>query len=470
MPRLKSQTKRLLITKSLILLLITATLLALLVNVQQITDLLGRATAEPANITVNTQAIIEPLPRPWRNLAQGGESADWRMEPVAEHVRPLNPEYIRIDHVFDFYDIVQGSSGNLSFDFSKFDLILDDILAVGAKPYIALSYMPPAIAEDDVVSAPRNYAEWQFVVQRLIEHVSGTRGIPDVYYEVWNEPDLFGGWKYYGNRNYLTLYSYAAQGARQARVSQQFKIGGPATTQLYKNWFDALAEHSIENNLRLDFLSWHRYSTDVNDFRHDMINARTWLQSYPQLGSSVELHLTEWGHDSANHVGYDNMFGAAHTTAAGIEMIGVVDRAFVFEIQDGKDPAGQQLWGRWGLMTHNDVGLRLKPRYRALEMLEELAPLRLEIRGKGTYVKAVASRDIDGRITLVLVNYDAWGRNRENVPVTLTNLESGAYTVRTRSLSNAPTTQQMTVEADTLTTTIPMSAQEIIFVEVTSAF
>lgn len=468
MPKSTAATKRILITKSLVLLLITVTLIALLSNVQQFTELLSRANAEPANITVDTQAIIEPLPRPWRNLAQGGESQDWRMQPVAQHVRALNPEYIRIDHIYDFYDVVRGSSGNLSFDFTKFDLIIDDILEVGATPYIALSYMPPAIAEDDIVSAPRDYADWQLVVQRTIEHVSGTRGIPNVYYEVWNEPDLFGGWNYYGNRNYLTLYTHSARGAQQARVSQPFKIGGPATTGLYKNWFDALARHAIENNLRLDFLSWHRYSTDVTVFRQDMIDAQTWLQGYPQL-PGIELHITEWGHDSENHVGYDNMFGAAHTTAASIEMIGVVDRAFVFEVQDGKDPAGQQLWGRWGLMTHNDVGLRLKPRYRALEMLESLAPLQLQLRGKGTYVKAVATREIDGRITLVLVNYDSWGINRENVPVNLTNLPAGSYTLSTRSLSNAPTTQQLAVEDGMLSTVIPMAPQEIIFVEVTRA-
>ena len=53
--------------------------------------------------------------------------------------------------------------------------------------------MPPALA-DNVTDEPRDWAEWQMTVKATIEHYSGTKGknIPGVYYEVWNEPDLFG--------------------------------------------------------------------------------------------------------------------------------------------------------------------------------------------------------------------------------------------------------------------------------------
>ena len=76
------------------------------------------------------------------------------------------------------------------------------------------------------------------MVQRTIEHYSGEKGIANVYYEVWNEPDLFGKWTMGGNKDYKKLYLYASRGAQAARVSQTFKFGGPATTGLYKNWLD----------------------------------------------------------------------------------------------------------------------------------------------------------------------------------------------------------------------------------------
>src|SRR5260221_8671778 len=212
-----------------LILILVATFVGI-TQLDKIRQFFGQASGEPANLVIDTQAILGPLPRPWRNLAQGGEQFDWRMTPILGQVKALHPQYIRLDHIYDFYDIVHGSPGNITFDFSKFDAILDDVQASGAKPYIALSYMPPAISSGDILAKPVNWSDWQLVVQKTIEHVSGTRHTPDVYYEVWNEPDLFGNWHYYGAKNYLTLYEYAARGAANARGVQPFKIGGPAIT------------------------------------------------------------------------------------------------------------------------------------------------------------------------------------------------------------------------------------------------
>ena len=159
--------------------------------------------------------------------------------PVVNQMKTLDPSYIRIDHIYDFFNIVQGSPGNLSFDFSRLDPMIDSILATGAKPLIALSYMPSVIAQDgNIINQPVDWNDWALTVQKTVEHYSGrgNKNIAGVYYEVWNEPDLFGGWKVYGDKNYITLYSYAATGANRATNVQPFAIGGPATTALYKNW------------------------------------------------------------------------------------------------------------------------------------------------------------------------------------------------------------------------------------------
>ncbi len=429
-----------------------------------------QASGEPANIVIDTQAVLGPLPRPWRHLAQGGEAYDWRLQPLTTQVAALEPEYIRIDHIYDFYEIVQGSPGNLTFDFSKLDPILDDIAATGAKPYIALSYMPPAISRGDIIDAPVNWADWQLTVQRTVEHISGARGTRDVYYEVWNEPDLFGDWKYYGDKNYLDLYTYAAIGANRASGVQPFKIGGPATTALYRNWFDALAQHVIRNNLRLDFISWHRYSHDLDVFTKDMQEARTWLSFYPQLEPTTELHITEWGPDSENNAVYDSGYSAAHTVAASLEMIGVVDRAFVFEIQDGKDPAGQTHWGRWGLFTAADVGAQAKPRYHGLRFLNQLGDQRLQTTGEGYWVKGVATTDSEdetGTITTVLANFDRLGAHAESVPVTFENIEPGNYSITRRALTGQTATEQVATTAAVLQTIVPMPVNSVVLLELT---
>jgi hypothetical protein len=436
-------------------------------QIDVIREFFSQGAGEPANIVVDTQAVLGPMPRPWRNLAQGGEGFDWRMTPLVPQVKALKPEYIRIDHIYDFYDIVQGTPGNLTFNFSKLDPVIDDILASGAKPYIALSYMPPAIAEGDIVSKPKRWEDWQLTVQKTIEHVSGTRKISNVYYEVWNEPDLFGGWKYYGDKSYVTLYSYAARGAANARGTQPYKIGGPGITALYKNWFDAMAKYASENNVRYDFFSWHRYSTNLDQYREDMSNARSWLNNYPKLEPTLELHITEWGHDSNVHPGYDSIYGAAHTAAGAIEMINVVDRAFVFEIQDGKDATGKTYWGRWGLFTHNDVGAKAKPRYQALRMLDKIGNQRLQILGKGTWVKATAARDDDGNTDVVLANYDSKSSHSETVPVTFQNIQPGEYKITKEFLGGRQQVENVSTTSAALATSVAMPVNSVAFIKLT---
>lgn len=461
----RAKRKRTMIFGAFGLLVVAIGSLVAVTQINTVREFFGQASGEPANIMIDTQGIIGPLPRPWRNLAQGGESHEWRIEPINAQVKALKPEYIRIDHIYDFYDVVQGTPGNITFDFSKLDVILDDITATGAKPYIALSYMPPAISSGDIVAPPVNWSDWQLTIQRTIQHISGTRGISDVYYEVWNEPDLFGGWKYYGERNYLTMYTYAARGAANVRGVKPFKLGGPGITALYKNWFDALAKHAIANNLRYDFFSWHRYNHNLTQFNKDMFEARQWLGDYPQLEPTVELHITEWGHDSENHAGYDNSYSAAHTVAASISMIGVVNRAFVFEIQDGNDPAGQEYWGRWGMITSPKAGAKPKPRYYALRMLDRLSDSRLQTLGNGTWVKGQATRSPEGHTQLVMANFDKNGRNSEKVPVTFQNITPGSYVITREYLNGQRQTQRVATDAAMLQTFVPMAANSVVFVE-----
>jgi xylan 1,4-beta-xylosidase len=428
-------------------------------------DFFGQASGENANIHVYTSKVLGTYKKPWRNLAQGGEDHEWRIGGLTQSVAALNPEYIRIDHIYDFYDVVAGENGNYSYNFSKLDLLIDDILATGAKPYIALSYMPTQFANGDITGQPDNYANWQSLVQRTIQHISGTRGISDVYYEVWNEPDLFGGWKYYGSKNYLNLYRSAAIGAKNTSGTKPFKLGGPATTGFYKNWAEALIKYAYENNLQLDFISWHRYSNNLDAYKDDMLSIRTLMRDYPQYEGQLEYHITEWGHDSENNSGYDTNYSAAHTVAGSIEMTGVVERAFAFEIQDGKDPEGKEKWGRWGMFTHNDFGAIAKPRYFALKMLDRISDQRVQLLGKGSWVKALAAKNPDTKnIEVVLANFDIKSQHSENVPILFEEITPGSYKI-TKELNTGQVFNETiaTTEAK-LRTTLFMPSNSVVFV------
>ena len=322
------------------------------------------------------------------------------LEPIVVKAKPLKAQYVRLDHIFDFY-----TEGEL-------DLTIRDIGAMGAKPFISISDVNP----------PSDWGVWEGKVQSLVQHISGKNGlnITDVYYEVWNEPDLFGGYKIGGNPSYLDLYAHTVAAASRATNVNPFKIGGPATTALYKNWFDGLLKFASNAKLRLDFFSWHRYSKDLGVFEKDVADVKGWLAAYPDY-SGAELLITEMGPNSENDPVYDNGFGAIHAIATNTVLEGKVTRAFNFELKDG--PGEKQDWGRWGLFTHEKFGEPVaKPRVSAFTFLNQMLGARINVAGEGSWVKAFGKKSGD-LVKLLVVNYDINGTHTEAVPMKFINLK-----------------------------------------------
>lgn len=158
--------------------------------------LYSRATGQNANIVIDASSNLGEMNRPWEMLAQGGEQTT--LFDVINEVKEINIKYIRIDHVYDQYEVMPNAG---TYDFSKLDKTIDAIISMGAKPMIALSYMPQSISSSDIIGLPRNWGDWQELVRRTVEHYSGrnNKAISDIYYEVWNEPDLFGSFKIGGS-------------------------------------------------------------------------------------------------------------------------------------------------------------------------------------------------------------------------------------------------------------------------------
>ena len=399
---------------------------------------LSRAAPVKANIMVDVKKTSGPFPDRWKALAQGGEESGVRMlENVISQVSELYPRYIRIDHIYDFYDVVSRSStGNLSFNFSKLDQTVCDVYHIGAKPFFSLGYMPPTMSDDNtLIGKPKNWNEWTFLVQKTVEHYSGKDIVlpcgaldnfwkTDIYYEVWNEPDLesFGKWRYSGGKSYSDLYFYSVKGAQQAQNSLPFKIGGPVTTALYKNWIQKFLDFVVTNNLRIDFLSWHHYSKKTDDFTDDIIKLHRWLGESPKYDRYENLPniISEWGYDSEKNLIADTEVGAAHTVASLRNLIDArIEMAFLFEIKDGPTLS-------WGILTHDG---KPKPRYQALKLLNALEGNQLVVEGEGSDVSAIASIS-EEKIALILTNYDESGRNYEAVPVVFKNLDGARYSLK----------------------------------------
>lgn len=408
-----------------------------------------------AAIAVETNHPLGPMPQPWRALAQGGEALPDFLDNSTPLVTALAPRYIRIDHIYDQFGVVSRTGSGLNFDWSQLDRLVDKITATGATPFFSLSYMPPAISKGDVVDEPRDWNEWALTVQKTIEHFSGEKGLSGVYYEVWNEPDLFGKWKMGGSKDYKLLYTYAARGAANSRGVRDFKIGGPATTGLYQNWLDNFFPFILENKLRLDFFSWHRYGLDLEKYSQDVASVEKWLDSHPYF-AKVEKIITEMGPSSGKTAVYGNRVGAAHLIATTRELLFKIKYGFNFAV---KDAAGGL--GDWGVISASG---QVKPRYLALTLLNRLGNERLGLTGEGTWTRAIAAQK-DQVFQVLLVNYDPKGVHSEVVPVSFINLTPGRYLWKQTLLEGGSIQNEVATTAAVLQKEVPLVANSSVLVE-----
>ena len=261
-----------------ILLLITLPLFIL--AVKKVIEIRKGAAGFPANITINTSSLQGKVPSSlWQNFSQGGEEAADMIAPIVDKVRTLQPELIRIDHLFDYYNVYQGPN---NYDFSRLDSAIDSILRTGARPMLSLFYTPASMTKNNQnATEPQDWNNWYQLVKATARRYSVDKNISGIYYEVWNEPDLFGGWHYAKSPSYSTLYLQTAKAVAEGASNSFYKIGGPAITAFYPAWIKSLFATVTSNRLRLDFISWHRYSKNIQDYEKDFDNLNQILSNYP---------------------------------------------------------------------------------------------------------------------------------------------------------------------------------------------
>ncbi len=395
--------------------------------VKTVVDLRKGAAGTPADILVDTKRYQGNVQSSlWQNLSQGGEESNDMIKPIIPLLRPLEPKIIRIDHIFDYYQVDQGQ-GN--YDFSRLDQAINSILLTGAKPMLSLSYTTAEMTiNGQNAGEPKDWNQWYQLVKATAARYSLEKNITGIYYEVWNEPDLFGGWKYNTSPNYSTLYIQTSRAVVNGAKNSAYKVGGPAITAFYPNWIKSLFKTASDNRLRLDFISWHKYTKNLNDFDKDFNNLNNILNIYPQY-FNIERIITEVGPNSEPDSWYDNELSGIHFISLATRMAGKIHRLFPFEPVDGPTARSDKSTG-WGLITHPSNGTKPKPRYYSIQFLNQLKGTQLSTTGNGSWVTALSSKN-NNTFQLLLVNYDQNQNHFETVPVTFQNLTPGQYSLKT---------------------------------------
>jgi xylan 1,4-beta-xylosidase len=308
----------------------------------------------------------------------------------------------------DDLGVYRESGGRAVHDFSGIDRVYDELMEIGLRPVVELSFMPRDLARDPartvfsygaIISPPKDWDRWAALTGDLAAHLVQRYGRDEVVsqwaFEVWNEPNLEVFWS--GTREeYFRLYDVAARAIKAA--DPELRVGGPSSAAA--GWVWELLGHLKDSGAPLDFLSTHVYGNVPLDLRPV-------LAACGRAGTPI--WWTEWGTHPAHfhHVG-DTVFAAAFLLRGMKSALGRIEALSHWVASDHFEELGappELFHGGFGLLS---VGNLRKPRYWALALLARLGESRLPVvvsgDGADGLVEALAARHEDGRIGVLAWN------------------------------------------------------------------
>ncbi len=373
-------------------------------------------------LRVDASRAVGTLARPWRpiigseHLSLLGYGTGPGGLPVGEDFAAalrtvhdeLGVEAVRAHAILhDELGVYREVDGRPQHDFSGIGAVYDRLLEIGLRPIVEISFMPRDLAREPertvfqygaIISPPHDWNRWGELVSGLTAYLVDRYGREEVRrwgFEVWNEANLEVFWS--GTREeYMRLYDVSAAAVKA--VDAGLLVGGPSSAAV--GWIDEMLAHVNASGAAIDFLSTHTYGNAPLDLRP--IAAR---HGHPGL----PLWWTEWGaHASHFHPLHDSAWAGGYLVRGMKSAMGRLEALGYWVASDQFEELGwppRLLHGGFGLLT---VGNLRKPRYWALWMLEHLGEEQLEANlggdGAGGMVDALATRDVHGRMALLIWN------------------------------------------------------------------
>lgn len=214
-----------------------------------------------------------------------------------------NPDVVDMHAVFPNLHADPEDPG--SYRFARTDAYIQAIVDTGAEIVYRLGESIETTRQKHHVHPPQDPERWAAACLGIIGHYNDGwangfhHGIR--YWEVWNEPDNRPAMWTGDDEDYYRLYAAAARAIRDR--DPDLKIGGPSIGapgefvdgQLQPSPFvQGFLTRCREQQLPLDFFSWHTYSNDPQTYLRRAGAIRRLLDE--QGFSATELHLNEWNY------------------------------------------------------------------------------------------------------------------------------------------------------------------------------
>lgn len=193
-----------------------------------------------------------------------------------------------------FARVVDGTEAALTYHFEDLDALVKLLDEHGVRPYWSWSYIPiPLQVDGNWRKGPSNLDQWQNMFRELAAHYKNS-GLRIAYHEVYNEPDC-GDVFFLGTMaDYTEMYIRAAKGLKEG--DPDAVIGGPSSAFVEVTGqaaMNAFLDRVLEENVPLDFFTYHSYGYDKNQYINRTHYARSILSQYEEF-DTTELHLNEY--------------------------------------------------------------------------------------------------------------------------------------------------------------------------------
>ena len=201
---------------------------------------------------------------------------------------------VDVSNIFPDFDADPEVAEN--YDFALTDFYLKSIVDAGTEPFFRLGNKIEHWVKKYGIYPPKDFNKWAVICEHIIAHY--TEGWADGfnwtirYWEIWNEPDGYGFCWMGTPEQFYELYTITAK-----RLKARFphlRIGGPAVCWCNEPWLRPFFTKLRDENVPLDFYSWHNYTTSVQTVRDNIKKHRALLDEFGF--TSTESILNEWNY------------------------------------------------------------------------------------------------------------------------------------------------------------------------------
>lgn len=385
-------------------------------------------------LRLNTVQRSAPMKMAWKVGLACGRAYELLRADLQDHVRHIQQEigyrYCRFHGLFhdDMSVVVRDADGQLRFQWGHVDKVFDFLLSVGLTPFVELNPMPRALASGEQtfffyrmnVTPPRDYAEWELLVEEFARHCIRRYGSAEVrkwYFEVWNEPNLSAFWSG-SQEDYWKLYDASYRAIKS--VDPALRVGGPASAE--GGWIEDFLTHTQAQGTGADFVSSHVYPMNEFGLYEDRTESpytpgRFFPDRVKRMGerskqAGLPFFLTEWNvldSDSRETVDWldnptiDGIYGAALAAMSGVELDDACEGLFWWVASDIFEEAGMPqspFSGTYGMLTIDGLP---KPAFHVFRLLKRMTGERLSLLGEDLPDGCGAVAAVDQDITQIML-------------------------------------------------------------------